>query len=123
MKKNDYETSRPANKERPFLRFMRYADVAIVTLCLLALLIYSTDTKDDGFVYLFLFFAVVAFYITIPIHRLVDIFFCQGHYAVHKDRQNPVVVPWSRLAPVGNDCLYVQPALPELRCLHHGRIL
>ena len=67
MKKNDYETSRPANKERPFLRFMRYADVAIVTLCLLALLIYSTDTKDDGFVYLFLFFAVVAFYITIPI--------------------------------------------------------
>ena len=67
MKKNDYEASRPANKERPFLRFMRYADVAIVTLCLLALLIYSTDTKDDGFVYLFLFFAVVAFYITIPI--------------------------------------------------------
>lgn len=61
------EAGRPVSKKLSLLRFMRYADVAIVTLCLLALLIYSTDTKDDGFVYLFLFFAVVAFYITIPI--------------------------------------------------------
>ena len=71
MKKNDYETSRPANKERPFLRFMRYAGVAIVTLCLLALLIVCEDTKNDGlvylFVYLFLFAAFALFCITIPI--------------------------------------------------------
>ena len=55
MKKNDYETSRPANKERPFLRFMRYVGVAIVTLCLLALLIVCEDTKNDGLVYLFVY--------------------------------------------------------------------
>ena len=67
MKKNDNETGRPANKERPFLRFMRCAAVAVVTLYLVVMLIGSTTTNDDGFVYLYLFFALVVFYITIPI--------------------------------------------------------
>lgn len=70
MKKSDNETSRPANKERSFLRFMRYAAVAVVTLYMLVMLIGSTTTNDDGFVYLALFFALMLFYITIPIMGL-----------------------------------------------------
>ena len=128
MKKNDYETSRPANKERPFLRFMRYAGVAIVTLCLLALLIVCEDTKNDGlvylFVYLFLFAAFALFCITIPIIGLWIYSFAK---AITRRTKTDKILLWlvscSRLAPVGNDCLCVQPALSGLRCLHHGRIL
>lgn len=86
MKKNDNETSKPANRERSFLRFMRYVAVAVVTLYLLVILIGSTTTNDDGFVYLFLFFALMLFYITIPIMGVADVFFCQSRFAAHKDR-------------------------------------
>lgn len=66
--KNTYdETSRTVSKKQSFLRFMRYAAVAIVTLCLLALLICSTAIRDDGVVYLFVFLALALFYITIPV--------------------------------------------------------
>lgn len=67
MKNTKDEAGRPVSKEQSFSRFMRYADVAIVTLCLLVLLIGSTTTNDDGFVYLGLFFAIALFFITIPI--------------------------------------------------------
>lgn len=69
MKKNDNETSRPANRERSFLRFMRYVAVAVVSMCLLVLSICATTAKDDVwfFVFIFIFIASAAFYITIPI--------------------------------------------------------
>lgn len=67
MKNTYHETSRPVGKKLSFLRFMRYAAVAIVTLYLLALLICSTAIRDDGVVYLFVFLALALFYITIPV--------------------------------------------------------
>lgn len=67
MKKNDNETSRPVHQERPFLRFLRYTAVAVVSMSLLVLLIYATTTNDDDWFFFFIFIASAAFYITIPI--------------------------------------------------------
>lgn len=95
MKKNDNETSRPANKEQPFFRFLRYTAVAVVSMCLLVLLICATTTNNDIWLFFFIFIAVAAFYITIPIISLWIYSFAK---AVMRHTKTDKILLWFHIA-------------------------
>lgn len=121
MKKTYDETGRPVNKDPLFLQFLRYAAVIVVSVCLLALSICSIAAKDDVWLICFIFIAFMAFYITIPIIALwIYSFVLAIHYAIHKDRQNPIVFPYSRYPIVGYICLCVKPSLSKMRRFYYG---
>ena len=78
----EYKKKQPGSRKQVFLRFIRYVAVAVVTVWLLLLLIASTDKDDFGVAFLAVFF----FLYYNSSCWFLDLFFCQGCMATHKNR-------------------------------------